>query len=172
MDSFRRSTSFALLALVVAVSVAVDQASKLWIRQTLAPGTSFSLFGPVTITHVQNTGSVFGLGQGQVLIPTIGSVLVLTMIPVVLYRLYSHYKCVPSHAEIVCVGLIAGGAIGNLVDRLSLGYVTDFVYVRLFRDFYWPAFNVADACIVVATGVLVVLLIRRGVFDVPAVSSQ
>ena len=170
MESFRRTTSLALLALTVAV--VVDQASKVWIRENLAPGAAFPLAGPVTITHVQNTGSVFGIGQGQVLIPTIASVLVLAMIPVVLYRLHSHYRFWPSSPEMVCVGLVAGGAIGNLIDRISLGHVTDFVYVRLLQGVYWPAFNVADSCIVLATGILAVLLIRRGVFDDPADPSQ
>jgi len=170
MESFRRTTSFALLAL--ALAVVVDQASKVWIRDTLAPGAAFPLFGPVTITHVQNSGSVFGIGQGQVLIPTIASVLVLVMIPVVLYRLHSHHQFWPSVPEMVCVGLVAGGAIGNLIDRVSLGHVTDFIYVRLLQGVYWPAFNVADSCIVVATGVLLALLIRRGVFDDPAGSSH
>ena len=163
MECFRRSSSLALLALTIAV--VADQASKAWIRANVAPGEAFMISGPVTITHLQNTGAVFGIGQGQVLIPTIGSVLVLALIPTVLYRLHSYYKVWPSSPEMVFIGLVAGGAIGNLVDRLRIGHVTDFIYVRLFQGVYWPAFNIADSCIVVATGVLVVLLIRRGVFD-------
>jgi len=163
MEFRRRTILFAAIALIVAVGL--DQGSKVWIRGTLAPGAAFPLFGPVTITHVQNTGSVFGIGQGLVLVPTIASILVLAMIPVVLYRLHAHYHFWPSAAEMMCVGLIAGGAVGNLIDRLVLGHVTDFVYVRLLNGFYWPAFNIADSCIVVATGVLLVLLVRRGVFD-------
>ena len=163
MESTRRTTSLALLSLTAAVIL--DQVSKAWIRDNLAVGATFPLFGPVTITHVQNTGSVFGLGQGQVLIPTIASVVVLAMIPIVLYRLHSHYQFWPSTAEMVCIGLVAGGAIGNLIDRIGLGHVTDFIYVRLLHGVYWPAFNIADSCIVVATGVLLVLLVRRGVFD-------
>lgn len=163
MESRRRTILLAVLALCAAV--ALDQMSKAWIRATLPPGGAIPWFGPITITHVQNTGSVFGIGQGQVLVPTIASILVLAMIPAVLYRLHSHYHFWPSAVEMLLIGLIAGGAIGNLIDRLVLGHVTDFVYVQLWNTFFWPAFNIADSCIVVATGVLMLLLVRRGVFD-------
>ena len=160
MESRRRTIFLAVLALCAAV--ALDQASKAWIRATLPPGAAIPWFGPVTITHVQNTGSVFGIGQGQVLIPTIASILVLAMIPAVLFRLHSHYHFWPSAAEMVCVGLIAGGAIGNLIDRLVLGHVTDFVYVRLWNTFFWPAFNVADSAISVGIAIFLFHLVFRG----------
>ncbi len=163
MQSVRNSSLIA--AATLSISVVVDQLSKNWIRTTLAPGESFPLFGPVTITHVQNTGSVFGLGQGLVLIPTVASIIVIALIPITLHHLYSRHKVWPTTLEMLCVGLVAGGALGNLVDRIALGHVTDFVYVLLPGGVYWPAFNVADACIVVATIALLFLLVRRGVFD-------
>jgi signal peptidase II len=63
------------------------------------------------------------------------------------------------------LGLVFGGAVGNLIDRIRLGYVTDFIDVRLWRDFHWPAFNVADSAITVGSIMLVIfifLAFRKG----------
>jgi len=57
-----------------------------------------------------------------------------------------------------------GGAVGNLIDRLRFGCVTDFIYFRLWGDFHWPAFNVADAAIVVGVFVLIYSFYKSGVF--------
>jgi signal peptidase II len=56
------------------------------------------------------------------------------------------------------LGLVFGGAVGNLIDRIRFGYVTDFVDVRLWRDFHWPAFNVADSAITVGSIMLAVFI--------------
>jgi len=64
--------------------------------------------------------------------------------------------------ETICIALIAGGAVGNLIDRLWLSSVTDFVDIELAKGVHWPMFNVADSCIVVGTLVLLFYIARRG----------
>ena len=59
----------------------------------------------------------------------------------------------------VALGLVFGGAIGNQIDRIRFGAVTDFIYARLWGDFYWPAFNVADAAISVGMVLLIWFII-------------
>jgi signal peptidase II len=128
-------------------------------------GQSIHAFGPVHIVRVANSGSVFGLGQGYVLVPTIASVVILVAIPVVLGRARARYGYVPDQIEAVCLALVGGGAIGNLIDRIVFGSVTDFVDVELLFGVHWPVFNLADSCIVVGTLALLFFLYRRGVFD-------
>ena len=60
----------------------------------------------------------------------------------------------------VAAGLILGGAAGNLMDRLRFGFVIDFIDIRLWGNFHWPAFNFADAAIVIGTAALAYFLIR------------
>ena len=59
----------------------------------------------------------------------------------------------------IALGLLFGGAIGNLIDRIRFGHVTDFILVRLWGDFYWPAFNVADSAISIGVIVLIIFLL-------------
>ncbi|MBN1152414.1 MAG: signal peptidase II [Dehalococcoidia bacterium] len=149
-------------AAVMSAAVLLDQLTKVWIRSTFTVGESVQLFGPVYLTHVENRGAVFGIGQGYVAVPTIATAIILVSLPVVIRHLRVRYGYSLTRLEAVCVGLIAGGAIGNLIDRLSRAAVTDFVDVELYPGFHWPAFNVADACVVVATLLLLAVFLHHG----------
>jgi len=150
---------------VLATIVVLDQALKALVRSSLELGDSVHLFGPVSLVHVANRGAVFGLGQGYVVVPTVASILILIALPLLLRRARIRYGYAPSRLEAVCLALIAGGAIGNLIDRLVLGSVTDFIDIELLFGAHWPAFNLADSCVVVGTLALLCLLHRRGLFD-------
>jgi len=154
-----------LAGAILAIVVVLDQVLKALVRSSLALGDSIHVFGPVYIVHVANRGSVFGLGQGYVIVPTIASIIILVALPLVVRRARIRYGYVPAPPEAACLALIAGGAIGNLIDRIAFGSVTDFVDVELLFGVHWPAFNLADSCIVVGTLALFFLLHRRGVFD-------
>jgi len=155
-------TQFITGAAVLACSILVDQLSKNSIRDMLAVGESVHVAGPIYFTHVQNTGLVFGFGQGYVLVPTIASIIVLALIPIILRHLAVHNNYRPTTLETVTIALVAGGAIGNLIDRIAFSAVTDFVDVEVLPGIRWPAFNVADACIVVGTILLVLIMYRHG----------
>jgi len=154
-----------LAVAVLATVVVLDQVLKALVRSSMELGESVNLFGPVSLVHVANRGSVFGLGQGYVIVPTVASILILIALPVMLRRARVRYGYVPTRLETVCLALIAGGAIGNLIDRLVLGSVTDFIDIELLFGAHWPAFNLADSCVVVGTLALLLLLHRRGLFD-------
>jgi signal peptidase II len=149
------------LFLIIAVFVvALDQISKLWVRSYLDPYEIIPWVGCLSLTNVRNTGSAFGLFANQAFLLTIVAIVVLVAI-LLFYRYFSRSNIL----GISALGLVFGGAVGNLIDRLRFGYVTDFVDVRLWRDFHWPAFNVADSAITVGSIMLVIfifLAFRKG----------
>ena len=161
----RRSRA-AIPAVIIVAVILIDQLSKVWVRATLDVGESMPVLGPLSLTLVGNTGSVFGIGQGHILVPAVASIVFLVLIPIALRHARLRYGYLPSRIEAGCIALIAGGAIGNLIDRAVLSYVTDFVDIELFPGFHWPFFNFADSCIVVGTIVLLAILIKRGTFVV------
>ncbi len=108
--------------------------------------------GRLTIVHVQNTGSAFGLFTDQAFLLSIVAVAGL----VVVLLFFSYLKQL-GLAGGIALSLIFAGALGNLIDRLRLAHVTDFIYVRLWDNFYWPAFNVADSSI--TTGAILLAII-------------
>ena len=122
----------------------LDQLTKSVIREHLLPGQSIPEEGWFRITHVTNTGAAFGLFTNQ-------SVFLLATTLVGLTAIVAYYVYPPVNTPFLTVslGLQLGGAIGNLVDRLRLGHVTDFLDFRI-----WPVFNVADSAIVVGVCVL------------------
>jgi signal peptidase II len=130
--------------LVAAVVVAVDQVTTSWAVHRLARGP-IHLIGPVSLRLGVNTGSAFGLAQGWA--PVIGALAVVAIVVMLVASRRAH-----SDAVAVALGLVVGGAAGNLVDRVVRDYhggVVDFIDLR-----YWPTFNVADAGITVGVIVL------------------
>ena len=133
-----------LLSLISLLIVVADQLSKMWVRSNLEVGQSLPEAGWLRLTHVTNTGSAFGLFQGQSFILTL---VALAGIVILLVYALVNYRQLPFKGNTlgkVTVALILGGVIGNLIDRIRLGYVTDFIDVGI-----WPAFNVADSSMVV-----------------------
>ena len=137
-----RNVVFFLTALLI---IATDQPSKMWIR-SYPEGHSIFEMGLFRLTHVHNTGAAFGLFQGQSFPLTI-----VGLVSVALILLYALFLCrqfplLDNRLGKLALGLILGGAVGNLTDRLRFGYVTDFIDVGI-----WPAFNIADSAITVGT---------------------
>ncbi len=157
--SWQRKT---IPCLTIALVVLADQLSKMWIRANLAIGESLSQEGFLRITHVTNSGSVFGLFPNQIAIP-----IIFISILLIVGILYLYYRNLLPRKEVfhlrntyaVTIGLLIGGIIGNLIDRLSMGYVTDFISVHLWGSFYWPTFNIADSAIVIGVILLAYYLL-------------
>lgn len=132
-----------------AIVVAVDQAAKAAIEAHLVPGQDVDVFGPLGLTLSHNQGVAFGLagGAGAPLI-----VLTLAALGVVAYLFARN----PTRPGIwVATGLVAGGAIGNLTDRIRADAVTDFVDLPP-----WPPFNLADVAITAGVVLLVFLYLH------------
>ncbi len=138
--------SFALVALCV---IGADQLTKWLVTSRLALGSSVSIAGPVKISHVQNSGIAFGLfSQATSLVIVLTSAVVLWMI-FFFARSGARHPLLPA-----ALGLVVGGSTSNLFDRITNGYVTDFVDLGS-----WPSFNLADFCIVLGVAVLIFFLI-------------
>jgi signal peptidase II len=149
--SGKRDIIFAGIALLVIIA---DQLSKWWITSRLAIGESLVDYGFFQIIRVQNNGAAFGIFRGHPLVFTvidfIGIAVFLTLVLVMRRRwLFLDRMWVRSG-----IALILGGTIGNLIDRLRFGQVTDFLDLRI-----WPTFNVADTCITVGVVILIFCLV-------------
>jgi len=139
---------YLILFLIAGTIVLLDQVSKAWVRQALALGEVYHpelwLSNYIRIVYWKNTGAAFGMFQS---LGGVFSVLSFIVSGIILY----YFPQIPSKDWLIRVsmGMLLGGAIGNLIDRLTLGYVTDFISVG---DF--PVFNVADSSISVGVVVL------------------
>ena len=145
-----RKPAFLLLGLAV---FAVDQASKLAVSEKLAPGDVVQLYPWFSLVHWRNTGGVWGSFQN---LPTPWSYIVFLALPIsglaVLLYLFARSA---ERSELLLFSAILGAAAGNVLDRLRLGSVVDFLYFRWPGGPGWPAFNAADA--VLSTCICVLL---------------
>ena len=138
----------ALLSVGVAAAVA-DQVTKHIVSSQLALGDSVRIVGSLfSIHHVQNSGIAFGLFSSATALVTLLTAVAVVWMLVFFARSGSRHPVLP-----VALGLVIGGSVSNLADRIRLGHVTDFLDLR-----WWPAFNLADTFIVVGVGVLLVVL--------------
>ena len=132
------------LGLVAVAAVVADQVTKHVVSSQLAVGEETAVAGPFSIHHVHNSGIAFGLFAGAT-----GMVIALTAVAVT-WMLVFFARSGARHPVLpVALGLLIGGSVSNLADRIRLGHVTDFLDLR-----YWPAFNLADLCIVVGVVLL------------------
>jgi signal peptidase II len=143
----------AIMAVTTLVVLVADQLSKAAVAAFIGAQDRVHIVGDlVQLWHVQNRGAAFSLFQGGTLLFVVVSVLAFGLIG----YLYRSFRGGPMWLYAV-LGVALGGVLGNLVDRLRLGYVTDFVSVGI-GDLRWPTFNVADASIVIGIGVIVIRL--------------
>ena len=133
----------ALIAVALAAIVA-DQLTKQVVGRTLALGENADIVGPFSIHHVQNSGIAFGLFASRT-----GLVILVTGVAVGLMLWFFAHSGKRHPVLPVALGLVLGGSIANLVDRVRLGHVTDYLDLVA-----WPAFNLADTFIVVGVAML------------------
>jgi len=137
------------LAAVGVAAVAADQLTKRIVTSHLSLDQADRVFGPLWIHHVQNSGIAFGLFSSRT-----AAVIVLTGVAVV-WMLVFFARSGARHPVLpVALGLVIGGSMSNLLDRVRLGYVTDFLDLR-----WWPAFNLADSFIVIGVVILLAALL-------------
>jgi len=125
--------------------VAADQLSKAWIGSYPYPKEQpiFEI-GFFQITPVHNTGAAFGLFQDHSFALTIVALVGITALLLYALFIYRRFPSLDNMPTRVAIGLILGGTVGNLIDRICLGYVTDFIRIGI-----WPAFNIADSAITI-----------------------
>jgi signal peptidase II len=142
------------LCLVALAALGADQLTKRIVSTQLALGESAGVIGPFSIHHVQNSGIAFGLFASATSVVIVLTTLAVAWMLLFFARSGARHPVLP-----VALGLVIGGSLSNLFDRVRLGHVTDFLDFR-----YWPAFNLADTFIVVGVGILlgsIVLADRR-----------
>ncbi len=134
----------------------LDQISKYLVRQNLELGRTIYVTPKLFwLTHVQNSGAAFSLSLGSDHLNRIVFLIISSLASMLLIWLILHSR---DKVETIAYSLILGGAIGNLIDRLILGAVTDFIWCD-FPDFImhrWPVFNLADSSIVIAITILII----------------
>jgi signal peptidase II len=143
--------AWGLAGALCALVLAADQAAKAVIEARLVPGQDVEVLGPLELTLSHNNGVAFGLAGGA----GIKLVVVTAAALAVIAYLFSRYPRRPWMW--VAVGLVAGGALGNLLDRLRHDAVTDFIAVGS-----WPPFNLADVAITLGVALLVLVYLREG----------
>jgi signal peptidase II len=154
------------LAAITLAAVGADQLTKYVVTSHLRLDDGLHVGGPFWIHHVRNSGIAFGLFAGAAPV-----VVVLTGVAVAWMLVYFARSGARHPVLPIALGLVIGGSVSNLLDRVRLGYVTDFLDFR-----YWPAFNLADSFIVIGVGVLLAALVAvdraprrpRPVRDAPA----
>jgi len=146
-----RWTIFLGLASIVVIA---DQLAKAWLVSILAPGERLPVVGDLLrLVNSQNSGALFGLFKDQALFFGIASIGVVGLI------VWYHGSSGRNPLLSVALGLLLGGALGNMIDRLRLGYVVDFVDAGV-GDLRWYTFNVADAAISGAILLLILVALR------------
>ncbi len=158
MGRFFRYRILALVAVALTTS-GLDQFSKYWLLNTFGMATRppVVLCDYFSLVMVWNHGISFGIlsntGQDE-------TAYVLVAIAIAVSALLAHLALRSPHRwERVAYGMVIGGALGNAIDRLRLGAVADFLYVHV-GELGWPAFNIADAAICIAVGILLLHQLR------------
>ena len=134
-------------SVIVSLLLGLDQFTKAWVSAAMLPGQSIPLVSSILhLTYVQNTGAAFGLFKNQQPVFIGFSLLVIGWILwEICTRVQMGWRLRWANA------LVLAGAIGNLIDRLCLGYVVDFIDFRV-----WPVFNVADSAITIGVSCLLI----------------
>jgi len=141
---------WAALAAIAFAAVAADQLTKYVVTSTLGLDDGLRILGPFWIHHVRNSGIAFGLFASATSVVILATGVAVAWMLAFFARSGARHPILP-----VALGLVIGGSLSNLLDRVRLGYVTDFLDFR-----YWPAFNLADSFIVVGVLILLTALLR------------
>jgi signal peptidase II len=141
-----RGTAWARAGLVLGAVLAVDQLSKRVIASSVSPGDSRPVLPGVELVHVTNRGVAFGVLAGHTAVSVVVGASLAGLVAYFAWQASRPLLWLPT-------GLLLGGAMGNVIDRVRDGAVTDFIKVPL-----WPAFNLADAAITIGVVALLYVL--------------
>lgn len=146
--------------IIFVASIILDQLTKVWAVNVLKDGSSIKIIGNfLRFTYAENKGAAFSILQNQRWFFIIVTIVML----IVLAYIYFKTKNLNKLSKL-SIAMIAGGAIGNFIDRLMLGYVIDFIDVRFGSFYNFPIFNIADSFVVCGT-ILMIFLILFNKFE-------
>lgn len=145
------SSAYARAGLVLVLVLALDQLTKRLVAHAIAPGERVAVIPGIHLVHTRNQGVAFGLEAGS-------QTLVAILVGLALLGLLVYFATHASRPLIwLATGLLLGGALGNLLDRIRTGSVVDFIQLPL----GWPPFNLADASIVLGVALLLFAIEAR-----------
>jgi signal peptidase II len=148
--SDRVGRAWGLAAALAVLVLILDQVAKLIVEHHIVLGEQVEVLGPLKLTQSHNEGVAFGLANG-------GGVLLVAISLIALAVVLWLFSRDPTRPGMwVATGLLAGGAFGNLVDRVRHGHVTDFIELP-----HWPPFNLADCAITCGVVILLVIYLRE-----------
>ena len=146
-----------LITTIVFLSIALDQISKIWVRNNFESYIENSIIGDIfTLIKVENTGAFLGMGSELSETLRILLLIVLPIIVLISITIYTYIDKTLDKISIIGFSLIIGGGIGNIFDRIVYGSVTDFLYLDFGSIFKTGIFNVADLS--VTTGMILILI--------------
>ena len=146
-----------LITAIVFLSIAIDQISKIWVRNNFESYIENSIIGDVfTLIKVENTGAFLGMGSELSETLRILLLIVLPIIVLISITIYTYIDKTLDKISIIGFSLIIGGGIGNIFDRIVYGSVTDFLYLDFGGVFKTGIFNFADLS--VTTGMILILI--------------
>ena len=152
-----RNAIFCITSILI---ICADQFSKAWISANITRGQALADIGFFRIIHAHNTGAAFGLFQDYSFILTIVACIGIAVI--LFFALFAHryFLIIDNLSGKLALGLVLGGTVGNLIDRLRQGYVTDFLDLS-----FWPTFNIADSAVTIGVIILVYSLLRSAIAE-------
>lgn len=146
-----------MIYIIIIIGLVLDRITKLWAVNALMGQKDITIIKDFfDFSYLENRGAAFGIFQGK-------AYLLAAVTIIILFFLFVNYLRTKNKMRIFTwsTGLIISGAVGNLIDRLYLGYVVDFVTLHFKEIYYFPSFNVADMCITFGTGLLVLYIIKE-----------
>jgi len=147
------------MLVIAAIMTCLDQATKIAIRKAVPTRDTIEVIkGWFQITYAQNSGMAFGMLRGW------NPIFIFFGIIAIVFIFMYHRQFKSSKWMGISLGLLLGGALGNLIDRVIFGHVTDFIRVRwwFIHLRWWPSFNVADACVCVGAAMVILGMFERG----------
>jgi signal peptidase II len=143
--------------LIIILGIALDRLTKYWALNSLKVNGGVEIIkGFFSFEYLENRGAAFGIFQNKVSLLTIVTSLVL--VAIIYYRIKYKPK---TKIMRISLAMIISGAIGNLIDRISINYVVDFILVHYKNVYYFPTFNVADMFVVVGTFLLAICIVKE-----------
>jgi len=135
----------------------LDYVTKIWAIDTLKGKADITVIeGFFDFSYLENRGAAFGIFQGRVYLLAFVTMIIMAVLFVMYQKTKKKTKLLT-----ISTALILTGAIGNLIDRLRYGFVVDFISWHWKNTYYFPTFNVADICITVGTGLLILYIIKE-----------
>lgn len=146
-----------MIYLIFILGMLLDYVTKIWAIGTLKGQPDITVIeGFFDFSYLENRGAAFGIFQGRVYLLAFVTVIIMAVLFVMYQKTKKKTKLLT-----ISTALIMTGAIGNLIDRLRYGFVVDFISWHWKNTYYFPTFNVADICITVGTGLLILYIIKE-----------